>query len=129
MATTFTARAGSSFRANIEYREPPIPPATNPKSGELIDTTGFTARLQLRSSSGNRRVILSVSESSDPSSILSLDPATTAGGRWLIFFPASITRSLPPVSHLEMELVSDANADDVTALFSGAFRISPEQVV
>jgi hypothetical protein len=98
MAATFSARAGSTFRANVEYREPPASPDTDPQQGDLIDVTGFTARLQLRSASSNRRIILAVSESTQPDAI-------------------------------EMELVSDANADDVSPLFSGAIRIAPEQVV
>jgi hypothetical protein len=129
MAATFSARAGSTFRANVEYREPPLPPETDPQTGELIDVTGFTARLQLRSASSNRRVILAVSESTQPDAILSLDPEASPGGRWFIFLPASITRTLPPVSHIEVELVNDANPDDVSSLFSGAIRIAPEQVV
>jgi hypothetical protein len=129
MAATFSARAGSTFRANVEYREPPASPDTDPQQGDLIDVTGFTARLQLRSASSNRRIILAVSESTQPDAILSPDPDAAPGGRWFIFLPASVTRALPPVSHLEMELVSDANADDVSPLFSGAIRIAPEQVV
>lgn len=128
MAATFAVRSGASFRANVEYRNPPEAPSTDPLTGTLIDTTNLTARLQIRSGSSNRRVLLSAVESDSPSAVLALDPDEEDGGRWNIFLPASITRTLPPVSYLEVELVSNTNPDDVTALFSGAIHVSPEQV-
>lgn len=125
MAITFSTRAGSSFRTNVEYRNPPVPPATDPQSGSLIDVTGYTARLQVRSGSGARAVIVSSTENT-PGSVLVHDPEQPSLGRWNIYLNASVTRVLPPVSYLEVELVSDSDKDDVTLLFSGSLHVSPE---
>jgi hypothetical protein len=127
MAITFSARAGSSFRTNVEYRNPPVAPDTDPQSGSLIDVTGYTARLQVRSGSGNRSVLVSSTENTQ-GSVLVHDPDQPGLGSWNIYLSAAVTRILPPVSHLEVELVADADVNDVTLLFSGALHVSPEVV-
>src|SRR6185312_12843114 len=101
MAITFSTRAGSSFRTNVEYRNPPVPLNGDPQSGDLIDVTGYTARLQVRSASGSRQVLVSSTENSS-GSVLVHDPEQPSLGSWNIYLSAAVTRVLPPVSHLEV---------------------------
>jgi hypothetical protein len=52
-----------------------------------------------------------------------LDP-----GVWEMRLGRTVTRSLPPVSSFELELMSDTDVEDVVPLASGVVRITPEVV-
>jgi hypothetical protein len=106
------ARAGSALKAQFLYQDP---------DGNLINTTGFTARIQLRAVNNNSRVILDAEEGS--SVLTLLEP-----GHWRIFPGKSITNSLPPTTRWELELTNDANPEDVTFLASGTILTEPESV-
>lgn len=112
MAATLKVRAGSSLKAHIKYHTP---------EGALVDTTGFTARFQLRATQTNSRVILDATQGSDV--ITLVEP-----GHWRIFLGKSITNSLPPTSRWELELTSDSNSEDVTTLGFGVLNVEPEVV-
>lgn len=109
---TLKARAGSALKAQFRYQD---------AEGVLVDTTGYTAHLQLRAVQGNSRVILEAIEGTDVLTLL--EP-----GHWRIFLGKSITNSLPPTVRWELELVSDVNDEDVTFLASGTIKTEPEAV-
>jgi len=126
MSLTLKTRSGKSFKRDIYFWQP----ANEDGSQDLVNTTGFTARVQLRSSQANHRVLLSSHEYNGslpaPSGtvLTRIEP-----GHWLLFLGKSITRSLPSRVRIEVELVNDANAEDVTALFEAALMVEPEVVV
>jgi hypothetical protein len=109
---TLKARAGSALKAQFRYQD---------AEGNLINTTGFTAHLQLRAVSPGSRIIMDTSEGSDNLTLL-------APGHWRIFLGKSITNSLPPTVRWELELVDDSNPEDVTFLASGTIQTEPEVV-
>lgn len=119
MATVFKVRSGSAFKTTIEYRQP---------DEELVDTTGFTATIQIRAGQPNGRIILVTNEVDDPS------PAGTVltriePGSWYLFFGKSLTRTFPPTAFWELELVNDSNPEDIVTLASGVIKTEPEGVI
>ncbi len=109
---TLKARAGSALKAQFRYQD---------AEENLIDTTGFTAHLQLRAVSPGSRIIMDTTEGSENLTRL-------APGHWRIFLGKSVTNSLPPTVRWELELVNDDNAEDVTFLASGTIQTEPEAV-
>lgn len=109
---TLKARAGSALKAQFKYQD---------AEGNLINTTGYTAHLQLRAVSPNSRIILDTTEGSD--NLTLIEP-----GHWRIFLGKSVTNSLPPTVRWEVELTNDADPEDVTFLASGMIQTEPEVV-
>jgi hypothetical protein len=114
-----TARAGNRFRADVVYWE------TDARLAHM-DTTGFTASLQVRASTGNRRVVISTVSSLDDSALL-YQP-TADDGFWTIQLPGDVTSALPPECDLEVELTNDLAEDDRITLFAGKLLTNPELV-
>lgn len=112
---------------HVYFRQPP-----DPETGvqDLVDTTGSTARVQLRGTAAPRRVLLTSQEyngslPAPAGTILTrIEP-----GHWLLFLGKSITRSLPPRVTLEMELENDVDPEDTSALFEALIMVEPEVVV
>jgi hypothetical protein len=128
VAVTFSARAGGRFHTRVIYWQP--------GKTAVVDTTGYDARLEIRANRPPYRVVLS-SVAWVPDD-LEADPVASPPlgtpfyqigiGRWEIMLGRSITRSLPPQSRFEVELVSQTDPDDVIPMFSGVLRINPEVV-
>lgn len=128
MAVTFTARAGGRFHTRVIYWQP--------GKTAVVDTTGYDARLEIRANRPPYRVVLSTVAWVPPD--LEADPVDDPPqgtpfyqietGKWEIMLGRSITRSLPPQSRFEVELVSQTDPDDVVPMFSGVLRITPEVV-
>lgn len=121
MAVTLKVRSGKAFKREIYFWD-----ATHEN---LINTTGFTARVQVRGNQVPRRVLLSSSEYNEDDS----PPAGTIlfrvePGHWRLFLGSSITRSLPPRVSIEVELTNDANLEDVSPLFEASLMVEPEVV-
>jgi len=123
MAVTFSVRAGSSFKTHVRYWQP--------GKLELVDTSGYTARVQLRSANGSQRVLMNTREVEIPTG----DPVPTGTilallepGHWRLLLNAGITRTLPPVTRVEVELVNDLDPDDVTSLMVGTVNVTPQGV-
>lgn len=118
---TLKVRSGKSFKRDIYFWD-----ATHT---DLINTTGYTARVQVRGNQIPRRVLLSSSEYHTNDT----PPAGTIlyrvePGHWRLFLGKSITRSLPPRVSIEVELVNDANVEDVSPLFEATLMVEPELV-
>lgn len=121
MAVTIKGRSGSKLTFDVRY--------WNPGKTALINTTGYTARLQLRSLQRPARVLLTTHEYTAGDPI----PAGTvlwriAPGHWRVLLDAAVTMSLPPNVRVEVELVKDSNANDVSPLFSGVINVDPQVV-
>jgi len=107
------ARAGTSLRARFKYLQP---------NGDFVDTTGSTARIYLRPTSGSGRIILAAEQSDvDGATLQLLQP-----GEWRFFLSGMITKTLPPSVSFELELTPDDNEDDVTTLDAGTILTSPQ---
>lgn len=115
MAVTIKGRAGTRVRFDVRYWEP--------GKTSLIDTTGYTARLQIRSLSGPRRVLLNVDESGAPGVLQRIAP-----GHWRVTLSPAMTVSLPQRAAFEVELVSDVDVNERDPLFSGIVLIDPQVV-
>jgi hypothetical protein len=123
-----TARAGGRLFTHVTYWQP--------GKTQVVDTDGYVARIQLRANRPPYRVVLSsdawVPPDLDAQPVASPPQGTpfyqVATGRWEIMLGRSITRSLPPQSRFEVELVSQSNPDDVIPMFSGVLNIVPEVV-
>ncbi len=128
MAVTLTTRAGARLRAQVTYWQP--------RKTAVVDTDGYDARLEIKSGRVPYKVLLTATAWVPPD--LSADPVAsppagtvfyqTAVGQWEIMLGRSVTRSLPPLSRFEVELVSTTDPEDVIPLFSGVVRITPEVV-
>lgn len=115
MAETLKARAGSSLKARFSYLQPDKTP---------VDTTGSTARIAIKAIKPSSRVIVESEESVTANSVLELlEP-----GRWRLYLSGAVTKILPPTVAWELELVSNADPDDVTSLASGVILTEPEGV-
>lgn len=123
MAVTFSVRAGSSFKAHVRYWQP--------GKSELVDTSGFTARIQLRAANGTQRILMNTREVEIPEGE-AVPPGTVLAllepGHWRLIFNAAITKTLPPVARLEVELINDLDPDDVTLLMAGTINVTPQAV-
>lgn len=124
MAATLKARAGHSFKAHVRYY-------TDKKKTTLVDTTGYTARLQLRATQPPARILL------DTEAVVVVDPedipsgtalAQLAPGHWRIFLGKSLTKKLPPSVRFEVELVNDTDEEDSIPVASGTIQVNPEAV-
>lgn len=122
MAVTLKARAGSSLKARLRYWQP--------GRVELVDTTGYTARLQVRVAGERGRVLLNTTEfTGDPAEAPSAASLTRlAPGDWRLFLGRTMTRVLPERSIFEIELVNDLNDEDVVTIISGIIAVVPEAV-
>jgi hypothetical protein len=156
MAVTLSARAGSQHVSRYVYWLPE-------KTG-VVNTEGFTLRVQVRDARPPARVLISANEwvmtvdpdeeppdgVTDPAFLHLVDPdavvdtgeldlAFTSAppgtpllrihpGIWVLRLGRTVTRTLPPTSRFELELVNDADPEDVTLLVSGVIRITPEVV-
>lgn len=119
MATVFKVRSGSAFKTTIEYRQP---------DNELVDTTGFTATIQIRAAQPNGRVILKTNEIAEPAPAGTVLRRTEPGS-WYLFFGKSLTRTFPPTAFWELELVNDSDPEDTITLASGVIKTEPEGVI
>jgi hypothetical protein len=119
-------RSGKSLRRDIYFWQP----SDSQGNQALVDTVGYTARVQLRANQMPRRVIMSSTEYNTNTTppvgtvLYRIEP-----GHWRLFLGKSITRSLPPRVTLEMELENDANPEDTTSLFEASLLVEPEAVV
>lgn len=126
MAQTLKIRSGKALSQHVYFWLPVAEDGTR----ELVDTTGSTARIQLRGTSAPRRVLMSTSEyngslPSPPGTVLTrIEP-----GHWLLFLGKSITRSLPSRVTVEMELENDLDPEDTVPLFEATLMVEPEAVV
>jgi hypothetical protein len=128
VAVTFSARAGGRFLTRVIYWQP--------GKTAVVDTTGYDARLEIRANRPPYRVVLSsvawVPDDLEDDPVASPPQGTPfyqiATGRWEIMLGRSITRSLPPQSRFEVELVNQTDPDDVVPMFSGVLHITPEVV-
>lgn len=112
MATTLKARAGSALKATFSYVD---------TGGEVIDVSGYTARLQIREVSDVGRIIL---ETTAPSAELQEDTPSV----WKVFLGATLTSMLPSKSRYELELISTTNSEDVITVEVGVILMEPQAV-
>lgn len=115
MSVTLKVRAGAALKANVRYY-------TDDSKTELVDTTGYSAYLQLRAHQSPSKVLLNTK---DGPHITQVDPDA---GEWEIFLGKTLVRSLPPTVRFEIELVSDTNPEDVDEVESGVILVIPESV-
>jgi hypothetical protein len=113
MAVTFRARSGTRLTGDVRFWQP--------GKTELVDTTGSTARLELRACNGTKRVLLETEADDATNTLTTVEP-----GHWTFLFSGSITRRLPPTTQFEIELVNDTDADDVITILSGVIRTNPQ---
>lgn len=116
MAVTLQTRAGSSLRFHVRY--------WLPDKTALVNTTGHTARLQVRGTQRPRRVLLDTKASAEAGATLEL----VEPGHWLVYLGGSMTRSFPSTVTFEVDLVNDLDADDSTNVVNGAIYVTPEGV-
>lgn len=121
MAVRIKSRSGSSCTFDVRY--------WNPGKTSLIDTSGRTVRLQLRSLQRPARVLLNADEWVDGMPV----PAGTVlwqvePGHWRVVFSGAMTMSFPSTVSIEVEAASDTDPDDVVFLFSGVILNDPQVV-
>ena len=124
-----TAIAGKTLKFNVAWRNPTV----NGVLGSVIDSSDYTARLQIRDAKNSRRVVLDVEEDTAPDAVLSrydhtLEDLSTEE-RFLIFLGKSYTSWMPEDCIMECELVNDATPDDVVPLFTIMIKIAPQEVL
>lgn len=115
MAVTIKGRSGSKVTWDVRYWAP--------GKTALIDTTGFTAKLQVRSLFGPRRVLLNVPETAEPGVLQRVEP-----GHWRVTLTPAMTTSLPARSSFEVELVNDVDPTDRSSLVPGVLLLDPQVV-
>lgn len=115
MAVTIKGRAGHKVTWDVRYWAP--------DKTALINTTGFTASLQLRSLFGPRRVLLNVDETDTVGVFQLVEP-----GHWRITLSPATTTSLPQRTAFEIELVNDLNPQDRNPLVPGVLLLDPQVV-
>lgn len=124
MAATIKARAGSAFKATIRYW-------TDDTKTTLVNTTGYTARLQLRAVQPPARVLLD-SAAVDVVDENNIPPGTVFGqlepGRWRIFLGKTLTKTLPPTVRFEVELTNIADPEDTILVCAGSIQVQPQGV-
>ena len=128
MAVTLKARAGKPLKAALRYWQPGM----KGLDGGLVDTSSYTARVQLRATQSTRRVLLNSKEWVQPDETTPVPAGTVlrrvAPGSWRLVLSGAITKSLPPSVRFELELVNNLDPDDVVPLASGVILVEPEVV-
>lgn len=123
------AVGGKTLKFNAAWRNPTV----GGVRGSVIDSSDYTAQLQIRDAQNSRRVLLDVAESGASDAVLSRYTHTnddlTTEERFLIVLGKSYTSWFPENIILECELVSDSNPDDAVPLFSFLVKVSPQEVM
>lgn len=113
--------AGKTLKFSAVWKNP---------DGSVHDSSGYTAKLQIRDSKHSRRVVLDVEESASPGAVLSRYTQMPENEeRFLIILGKSYTTWLPESCILECELTNDINPEDVVPLFSVMIKLLSEQVM
>lgn len=127
MAVTLKVRAGKPLKAALNYWQPNM----KGQEGGLVDTSSYTARIQLRGTQRPGRVLLNAKEYVVQDGVEI--PAGTVlrrvePGSWRLVLSGSITRSLPSSVRFELELENDLDPDDTVPLAQGVIMVEPEVV-
>lgn len=128
MAVTLKVRAGNPLKAALNYWQPGM--KGDPDG--LVNTTGYTARIQIRAAQRPGRVLVNAHEWV-PETPETPVPAGTvlrrvSPGSWRLVLSGAVTRSLPPSSRFELELSNDSDPDDTVPLVSGVVVVTPQVV-
>jgi hypothetical protein len=127
MAVTLKVRAGKPLKAALNYWQPGM--KGDPDG--LVDTSSYTARIQLRATQRPGRVLLNAKEyivlpdtEIPPGTVLRrVEP-----GSWRLVLSGAITKSLPSSVRFELELANNSDPDDTVPLASGVIMVEPEVV-
>lgn len=117
MAVTLSTRAGSSLKANLFYWAP--------DKIELMPSDGYTARLQLRATNGTQRVLLDTKAVATPATA---PLVLVEESHWRLNLNGGMTKTLPPTTRFELELVNDLDPEDVITLVTGVINVNPQAV-
>lgn len=128
VAVTLKTRAGTPLKCAINYWQPGM----KHQEGGLVNTSGYTARLQVRATQRPGRVLINAKEWVAPAPDAEVPPGTVLRrvepGRWTVVLSGSLTRSLPQSSRFELELVNDLDPDDTVSLADGVILVTPQVV-
>jgi len=128
MAVTLKVRAGKPLKAAFNYWQPGM----RGQDGGLVDTTGYTARIQVRATQRPGRILLNSKEWVAPNTDTPVPAGTilrrVEPGSWRLVLSGAVTRSLPQSSRFEVELVNDLDPDDSVPLADGVILVQPEVV-
>lgn len=128
MAVSLKVRSGSPLRVVLNYWEP------GREHEKLVETSGYTARLQLRATQHPGRVILNAREyvpenstdtsPSPPGTVLRrIEP-----GSWQLTLSSSLTKALPSSTRFELELQSNSDPEDSIPLVNGVLVVEPQVI-
>lgn len=117
MAVTLRTRAGSNLKADLFYWAP--------GKTRLMPSAGYTARLQMWDASDPKRVLFNTRAVTSP---LSATLVLLEESHWKLNLNGGITRTLPSSTLFELELVNDADPDDVITLVTGKINVTPQGV-
>lgn len=128
MAVTLKVRSGKPLKAALNYWQPNM----KGQEGGLVNTSSYTARIQLRATQRPGRIVLNAKEWV-PANEGDTPPAGTVlrrvePGSWRLVLSGSITKSLPASVRFELELENNNDPDDTVPLASGVIMVEPEVV-
>lgn len=128
MAVTLKVRAGKPLKAALNYWQP----NKKGQTGGLVNTSAYTARIQLRATQRPGRVLLNAKEWVPATSETPVPAGTVLRrvepGSWRLVLSGSITKSLPSSVRFELELANNLDPDDTVSLASGVIMVEPEVV-